>query len=143
MPVLCGARIPGGGDRRNGASAAPSAEGARREKVTIARFISDLWNGVERRRHPRLREPVMTLVVGGRKLKTVDWSLGGCLVVAAEVGPGPFRVGDRIEGKLRLPRVPQGDFIAEVVRQTDKGELGLRWLEVTGSTFLALSAVYS
>jgi hypothetical protein len=111
--------------------------------MTIARFISGLWNGIERRQHPRLREPAITLVVGGRKIRTVDWSLGGCLVVAEHVGPGPHRVGDQVGGKLRLAKVPQGEFLAEVVRQTDKGELGLRWLEITASTFMAITVEYS
>src|SRR5713226_8140350 len=110
--------------------------------MTIARFFSSLWSGVERRQHPRLREPAITLVIEGRKVKTIDWSLGGCLIVAADLGPPSRHVGEKLGGTLRLAKVPKGEFMAEVVRKTDRGELGLRWLEFTGATFLGMTSTY-
>jgi hypothetical protein len=111
--------------------------------MTIARFISNLWTGADRRAHPRRRDPAITLVVDGRRIETVDWSLGGCNLVATEVGAGPFRPRDTITGTLRLARVPDGQFVAEIARLTDDGELGLRWLEISTATFAAMSAKYS
>src|SRR5260221_10960099 len=110
--------------------------------MTIARFIAKLWHGVERRQHVRLREPAITLVIDGRKIKTIDWSTGGCLVVDADLGPGTRHIGEKLKGTLRLSKVPSGEFLAEVVRRTDRGELGLRWLEISGATFLSMTAIY-
>lgn len=67
----------------------------------------------------------------------LDWSLGGCRIAAAT---DRFKLGDRIAGKLALePAHERGRFQAEVVRAEESGELGLRWLEITNTTFAAMA----
>jgi hypothetical protein len=93
------------------------------------------WRG-ERRAHGRHDTPSLTLMVGRRKFAALDWSLGGCRIAAE---PGEYRRGNRLEGTLWLDGCPRGEFLAEFVRGTETGEYGLRWLEITASTFVAMA----
>jgi len=96
---------------------------------------ASIWRGVRRayRRHDR---PSLTLIVGRHKFAALNWSLGGCRIVAE---PGRFRRGNRLEGILWLDGCPRGEFTAEFVRGTEAGEYGLRWIEVTPATFAAMA----
>lgn len=111
--------------------------------MTIARFIAKLWNGGDRREHPRRRKPAMTLLIGQHSIETVEWSLGGCRVAVDAIGKGPVRPGDRLAGQLHVARAPEGRFIAEVMRVGPEGEVGMRWIEITGSTFATMLTTYS
>lgn len=97
------------------------------------------WWRRERRLQPRTRTPSLTLIVDHRFYPTLDWSLGGCRIKGA---PGTYKVGDRLEGGLDLSGFQEpGEFVAEVVRAGDQGELGLRWLEITRNLFRAMVTV--
>lgn len=111
--------------------------------MTIARFIAKLWNGGERRGHPRRRKPPMILLIGQHSIETIEWSLGGCRVAASAIGKTPVRPGDRLTGQLHVPRAPEGRFIAEVMRISPEGEVGMRWIEITGSTFATMLTTYT
>ncbi|MFP6704623.1 MAG: PilZ domain-containing protein [Alphaproteobacteria bacterium] len=68
----------------------------------------------------------------GRKMRAIDWSLGGCLVPAFDPRPEtPLKIGNTFEGRISgIGLGNSGDCLAEVVRLTRNGEIGLRWLEL-------------
>ncbi len=103
----------------------------------IRRFLSR-----DRRQHARHSRPSIRVRYRGRRVQTVDWSLGGCLIPAPEPPfEPPLRIGDSFEGEISgIGLGNSGDFLAEVVRITEEGELGLRWLELDSYVFMALSA---
>jgi hypothetical protein len=92
---------------------------------------------VERRLHPRSHEPVLKLTVGRQSYLALDWSLGGCRIKAE---PGEFKHKQKLEGRVTLagPNPSRGEFVAEVVRVTDSGEIGLRWLELSAHLVVSL-----
>jgi len=82
--------------------------------------------------------PKLTLRFADRKYKTVDWSLGGCRING---DAAQFRVRQRIEGRLQIEGAEErGEFIAEVVRVGDNGDIGLRWLELSPHIFMTVAA---
>ena len=92
----------------------------------------------ERRQHPRTDQPKLTLRVEGQTYETVDWSLGGCRINGATA---PFRLRQHIHGHLQLEGAEeQGEFVAEVVRIVDNGDVGLRWLELSPHLFMTVAA---
>src|SRR5258708_37708394 len=80
--------------------------------------------------------PPLALRVGGQKYRALDWSLGGCRI---NDGTSRFRLKQQVEGRLDLegPEA-RGEFIAEVVRVGDNGDVGLRWLEFPPDLFVAV-----
>ncbi len=97
----------------------------------------------DRRRHARSRGPRLRIQFSGRKMRTLDWSLGGCLLPPLDppIDP-PLRTGDTFEGRISgIGLGNSGDFLAEVVRFTKDGEMGVRWLELDGHVFLVLSGL--
>lgn len=104
--------------------------------MTINRLVKFAWRREERRQHDRVAEPPVTLVADRRKFTTLDWSLGGCRIKGE---PGVYARSERFEGHLKIEGCPHGEFVAEVVRGTETGEYGLRWLEVTSATFVAMA----
>ena len=98
-----------------------------------------MYRGRERRRHPRVEGRPLALRIDGRKYKTLNWSLGGFKISGyhAEMEPG-----DKIEGTIGpVAGVGPGPFVAEVVRVTEDGEVGLRLLEVLPAVFVAMSGM--
>ena len=80
----------------------------------------------DRRRHERIFEAVkqLRLVVDDCILVTVDWSTGGCLVVA----PPEMKVGDNVTGTLESPLgVLMGTITSEIIRIDDQGLAALRF----------------
>lgn len=65
-------------------------------------------------------------------MRAIDWSLGGCLVPAFDPRPEtPLKIGNTFEGRISgIGLGNSGDCLAEVVRLTRNGEIGLRWLEL-------------
>ena len=97
----------------------------------------------ERRQHERSGRQRLRLEFRGLRVRTVDWSLGGCLLPALDPPLQPrVRVGDTFEGRISgIGLGNTGDFSADVVRVTEDGEIGLRWLELDSHVFLALSSL--
>jgi hypothetical protein len=107
--------------------------------MVITRLFSFPWWRRERRAHARIHLPALVLVIGRNRYPALDWSLGGCRI---EVESGESKLGDRIEGTLVLDgHRERGEFLAEVMRAGDGGDLGLRWLEISGSLFAAMAQV--
>lgn len=99
--------------------------------------------GRDRRRHARSRRPALRVQISGRKMRAIDWSPGGCLLPPLDppMDP-PLRTGDTFEGRISgIGLGNSGDFLAEVVRFTKDGEMGVRWLELDSHVFLVLSGL--
>ncbi len=109
--------------------------------MALMNFIRGLFSR-DRRQHERHRRPSIRVRYHDRRVQAVDWSLGGCLLPAPEPPfEPPLRIGDSFEGEISgIGLGNSGDFMAEVVRITEDGELGLRWLELDSYVFMALSA---
>jgi hypothetical protein len=91
----------------------------------------------DRRRQPRYAVPHLTLIVGPNQFTTLDWSLTGGRIKQPEASLG-FK--DRLDGKLYLEGDPHpGGFIAEVARLTAAGDVGLRWLDLSGPIARAMA----
>ncbi len=107
----------------------------------LGSFLLERIKGVrsrDRRAHRRIYDRPLTLEFDGKKYKTRDWSTGGFRLV----GPvAHVRVRDRVTGKIRMGRFgTKGAFTAEVVRIDDNGDVAMRLLEVSSSTFLSMYA---
>ncbi len=105
--------------------------------MSLTDILRDPLGWVERRLHPRTSDPALTLVIGKRSYAALDWSLGGCRIKGA---PGAFQPKQTLEGRVTLagPRPSAGEFVAEVVRATEAGEFGLRWLELSAQLVVNL-----
>ena len=109
----------------------------------IPAAVSRLWAMAfpgERRVHQRRYGPTqqLTLKVDGRRYVTVDWSLGGAKLARDH---RPLERGELLEGRIGGIRGVKGEFVANVVRAGEDGEIALQWREMTTSTFVALSSV--
>ena len=99
--------------------------------------------GRDRRRHARRRRAAFRVRFHGRRVRALDWSLGGCLLPPLDppLDP-PLRIGDTFEGRISgIGLGNSGNFLAEVVRFTKDGEVGVRWLELDSHVFLVLSGL--
>jgi hypothetical protein len=53
-----------------------------------------------------------------------------------------LKIGDTFEGRISgIGLGNSGDCLAEIVRFTKNGEIGLRWLELDSHVFLVLSGL--
>ncbi|MBT3532399.1 MAG: PilZ domain-containing protein [Rhodospirillaceae bacterium] len=111
-------------------------------RIALPTFIRRLL-GLDRRGHQRYRVPRLNVAFHGRKMRAIDWSLGGCLVPSLDPPPEhPLKIGDTFEGRISgIGLGNSGDFLAEVVRITKNDEIGLRWLELDSHVFLVLSGL--
>jgi hypothetical protein len=84
----------------------------------------------ERRRYTRFTSPSLTLVSGPKRYTTLDWSMSGCRIA----GRNGALQQERLDGSMFIEgKETHGEFTAEVMRRTDTGELGLRWVTLSGS----------
>jgi hypothetical protein len=91
----------------------------------------------DRRGDPRYAVPHLTLVVGETQYTTLDWSVSGGRIKQPEYS---LDVSDRIRGKLYLEGDRRaGGFVAEVARLTPAGDVGLRWLTLSGEIASAMA----
>ncbi len=95
----------------------------------------------DRRKNRRNFDRPLKLKVEGRTYQTLDWSLGGFRIKDYH---RPLEIGERITGKVSLPYGGHvGDFVAEIVRATEDGDVGVRILEITSRTFVAMAGLKS
>ena len=93
--------------------------------------------GLDRRQHVRYRRPPLYVKIHDKRVRALDWSLGGCLLPPQEA---PMRVGDTFECYISgIGLGNSSDCLAEVVRITKNGEIGLRWLELDSHVFRTLA----
>ncbi len=106
------------------------------ERLKTALGLNGSPDGSERREHPRIAGPLLTLKFGGGKYKSVDWSLGGCRIAAAN---GQFQLRQQISGRIKIAGGDgRGDFTAEIVRVDADGHVSLRWLEISPHIFVTM-----
>lgn len=93
----------------------------------------------ERRRHRRIQDTKLTIIIDGKRYKTKDWSLGGFRIQAPEI---TIQTNENITGEIRGPGLfDRSDFKACVAWTSESGEFGVRLVEVSGETARAMSAV--
>jgi len=106
--------------------------------MSVSDLLRDSLGLGERRQHPRTDQPRLTLRFDGQKYETVDWSLGGCRIKGEAA---QFRLRQHIQGHLQLDGADErGEFMAEVVRIVENGDVGLRWLELSPHIFMTVAA---
>lgn len=106
------------------------------ERLKSALGLGAAPDGVERRQHPRIDGPLLTLRFGGEKYKSVDWSLGGCRILTK---PGQFRLRQEVAGRIKIAGGDgRGNFVAEIVRIDPDGHVSLRWLELSPHIFVTM-----
>ena len=92
----------------------------------------------ERRQHARVAAPAMVVTIDGVNYTALDWSLGGCRIKGEAA---QFRLRQHIQGHLQLDGADErGEFMAEVVRIVENGDVGLRWLELSPHIFMTVAA---
>ena len=104
--------------------------------MTFVQKIKQKLSPVERRKYVRRTKPVR-FRVGGKSYRVCDYSPGGFgLPSYHEV----VRVGDMIQGRvLQVGLGRHGDFTAQVMRVTDKGYIGFRFIDLSNGLFRALN----
>ncbi|RDD62236.1 PilZ domain-containing protein [Ferruginivarius sediminum] len=99
-------------------------------------MLPDLWDKLTgRRRSERIKQPRLKVRVDGRAYRTIDWSLGGVRIADY---PRPVQRLDRVDGTLKIPGGPSGEFTGEVIWMDDAGQVGLRFIEIAPDVFLEL-----
>ncbi len=95
----------------------------------------------DRRHHARVATPSIALTIDDRHYETLDWSLGGFRLggFRADVKPR-----DRISGTVgSVGDAGPGEFVAEVMRVAENGDISVRLLEISPATFLAMGGLRS
>lgn len=101
-----------------------SARSGRRESRRDRRFVAPSWE----------------LDIEGRRLASVNWSLGGFLVR----GELPLDIGDAVTGILRAPGSDGFTFAARLVRRERHGRgLGFAFEELIPLAFNRIDAAVS
>lgn len=93
----------------------------------------------DRRENRRIYDRPLKVRVEGKTYKTLDWSLGGFRIKGYH---RPLEVGERIPGKVDVPHGARaGDIVVEIMRATDDGDVGVRFLEITPKSFVAMAGL--
>jgi hypothetical protein len=91
----------------------------------------------DRRYYLRHTGRALRLEIEDQPYETLDWSLGGFRIGAFH---RTLARGDRLDGKLGpVGSAKDGTFVAEVRHVAPDGKIGLRWAEITSTSFFALS----
>lgn len=91
----------------------------------------------DRRQNRRNYDQQLKIKVEGKTYKTLDWSLGGFRIKGYH---RPLQIGERIAGKVGVPHGARtGNIVIEIMRATNDGEFGVRFLEITPSSFVAMA----
>jgi len=107
--------------------------------MDMINWLRDRLRATDRRRHARIYDAPLAMTIDGERYQTTDWSLGGFRVHAYHA---PVEVGLRLAGTIdKGEGITPGNFTAEVVRLTETGDIGLRFLEVSPTTFLSMAGV--
>ena len=109
------------------------------QAIAVAGLIRRWSQWLDRRRHARVFHALLVLRIHGRTYKTMDWSLGGARIAGYSI---PVSPGDIVSGSINsVGGEAPGTFTAEVVRRNDVGEIGIRFLEISGLTLLAMEGL--
>jgi len=93
----------------------------------------------DRRQNRRIYDRPLKIKIEGKTYKTLDWSLGGFRIKGYH---RPLEIGERIAGKVGVPHgARNGDIVVEIMRATDNGEVGVRFLEISPRSFVAMAGI--
>ena len=107
--------------------------------MPIQSILRRILGKPDRRRHARTAAPVLELRIDGHKYKALDWSLGGFRFSGFHK---VVRRRDNISGTIDgVGAAGPGEFVAEVMRVSDSGDISVRLLEITPATFLAMGGL--
>jgi len=107
----------------------------------VLQALLGLTPQADRRHHRRVYDRPIKLQMENRPYDTLDWSLGGFRINGFH---RPVEVGERLPGNIGpVDGVKVGDFVVEVVRTTDDGDMGVRFVEISSEIFLAMSGLKS
>ena len=104
----------------------------------ILQKISTWFHHRDRRAHVRYETPRLTITHDGVDYRSTDWSLGGFQL---DEFRATLRVGNKLEGEIRLEGSEKGVFSAEIVTIGDSGNISARFLAITPRVFLAMSGL--
>ncbi len=109
--------------------------------MEIQNFWQHFLRPKDRRKHARIAAPSLELKIDGRKYQTLDWSLGGLRINGFHADVKPR---DRLSGTIAgVGGGGPGEFVAEVLRVSENGDVSLRLLEIAPATFLAMGGLRS
>lgn len=92
--------------------------------------------GYRPRQDKRYSDPVLYLIIGGRRFRTLDWSFGGCRIDGIHAGLVP---GQQVEGMVEWDA--DAPFIAEIVGRNERDVwTALRFADLTNAAFAAMES---
>ncbi len=117
-----------------------STEAGGQSAARLGDFIGSLLARLprpNRRHHTADERRPLVLKIDGKKYKTANWSLGGFRIDGFH---NPSKPRNEISGTIgAIGSVGPGKFVAEVTRVCENGQIGMRLLEVSPATFLAMT----
>lgn len=103
------------------------------------RSLLGLTPQTDRRHRRRVYDRPIKVRLEGNHYDTLDWSLGGFRINGYH---RTLEIRERLSGKIGpVNGVKAGDFVVEVVRTTDCGDVSVRFIEISSETFLAMSGL--
>lgn len=106
--------------------------------MEIQHFWQHFLRPKDRRKHARNTAPSLELKIDGHKYRTLDWSLGGLSINGFHADVKPR---DRLSGTISGVGVDPGEFVAEVLRVAENGDVSVRLLEISPAIFLAMGGL--
>ena len=107
----------------------------------ILQSFRELTPQTDRRSHRHVYDRPIKVRVEGNKYETLDWSLGGFRIKGYH---RTLEIGERLSGKIGpVDGIKAGDFVVDVVRTSDDGDVGVRFIEISSEIFLAMSGLKS
>ena len=93
--------------------------------------------GKERREHQRFDDIDLDLIIGGQRIETEDWSLGGFCVKEL---PKDHDVLNTVDGRLYLDGAgEETSFTVEILRRLESGAYACRFVELSTAAFMIMS----
>ncbi len=107
--------------------------------MEIQHFWQHFLRPKDRRKHARITTPSLQLKIDGHKYRTLDWSLGGLRINGFHTDVKPR---DRLSGTISgVGDLRPGEFVAEVLRVAENGDVSVRLLEISPAFFLAMGGL--
>ena len=95
----------------------------------------------DRRAHRRVYDRPIAVRLEDKAYKTLDWSLGGFRINGYH---RELAVGVRLAGTIGpVNGARAGECLVEVVRLTDNGDVGLKFIEISPKVFVAMAGLKS
>ncbi len=93
-----------------------------------------------RRLHARHTSDAMRVMIGRRRYRTSNWSLGGFKLEGCALA---LSAEDQVRGRIAFKGMAPGEFVAEVTHVGKAGEVGFRFLELSPHLLLSMHRGYA